>query len=216
MDSSTRETLDPWSDSEMSSSTFSDSEVPPAVIYAEEEETVSAALVPVNIQDPKMKGLKPVEAVPLRMIPVPYGGKDPVPFVEAELRRLKDQSARVGKREVPIPSKLKSHKSYKEGEWTAFIEFRDDGRKDWTFQHREYRRDFRSKNDVKDFLDFNGPTTGMFKGRKLQKKKTACPDGHHSACTSKSTRVRKAAANYARENVSASHSIKPDMPPGCL
>jgi len=171
MDSSTWEPLVAYGDSEMSSSTFSDSEVPPAVVDAEEEEAVSSALVPVKIQaDPKMKGLNLVEAVPLRMIPVPYGGKVPVPFDEEELRRLKGQSARVGKREVPVPSELKSHKNYTEGDWTAFIEFRDDGRKDWTFQHREYRRDFRSKNDVKNFLDKNGPTTGMFKGRKLQKK----------------------------------------------
>ncbi|KAG2556482.1 hypothetical protein PVAP13_8NG079425 [Panicum virgatum] len=204
MDSSTTETLDPWSDSEMSSSTFSDSEVPPAVIYSEEEETVSAALVPVNIQDPKMKGLNPVEAVPLRMILAPYGGTNPVPFDADELRRLRGQSARAGKQEVP------------EGDWTAFIETRNDGRKDWTFQHREYRRDFRSKNDVKDFLkNGNGLKTGMFKGRKLQKKKTACPGGHNSAGTSKYARERKA-ANYAGENVSASHSIKPDMPPGFM
>ena len=131
MDSSTWEPLVAYGDSEMSSSTFSDSEVPPAVIYSEEEETVSAALDPVNIQDPKMKGLNPVEAVPLRMILAPYGGTNPVPFDADELRRLKGRSARVGKREVPVPSELKSHKNYTEGDWTALIEFRDDGRKDW-------------------------------------------------------------------------------------
>uniref|UniRef100_K3ZJW0 Uncharacterized protein n=1 Tax=Setaria italica TaxID=4555 RepID=K3ZJW0_SETIT len=198
---------------------------PPAVSKAEEEQTMPALQNPVNIPDPQMKGTDPLEAVPLRMVLVPYGGKEPIPFDKNMLGHLRDQSVpikqqsvRDGKQEVEIPQSLKSLKNYEEGDWKAFVNPRAYGcHKDWTYEHRLYRREFRSKPDVKEFLETNGPATGMFRGTKLQKKKIVGPGADGPAGKAKSTRGRKA-ANYATENVSLgpSRSIRPDMPHGFL
>jgi hypothetical protein len=52
----------------------------PAVSKVEEEHTMPAVENPVNILDPKMKGTDPLDVAPLRMIPVPYGGKKTCPL----------------------------------------------------------------------------------------------------------------------------------------
>lgn len=109
---------------------------PPAVSKAEEEQTIPALQNPVNIPDPQMKGtdLDPLEAVPLRMVLVPYGGKEPIPFDKNMLARLryqsvpvKEQSVRDGRQEVEVPPSLKLLKNYKEGDWKAFIKPRSYG-----------------------------------------------------------------------------------------
>jgi hypothetical protein len=106
----------------------------PAVSKVEEEHTMPAVENPVNILDPKMKGTDPLDVAPLRMIPVPYGGKKPVPFDQNILDRLRDQSVpskehsvREEKQEVEVPQSLKSLNGYEEGDWKAFIKPRPYG-----------------------------------------------------------------------------------------
>nr|CAB3491207.1 unnamed protein product [Digitaria exilis] len=149
---------------------------PPAVMDADEEEIMSAPHNTLNIPDPKMKSPEIVDAIRLRV--VPYGGKEPIAFHKVKRDLLRNQSVHVKaqcvrhrKEEVDIPGLLKSHKAYKEGDWKAFIDTGVDGdRRDWSFKHRVYRRNFRSKRQVKEFLDTDGPVTGKFRGKKLHKK----------------------------------------------
>ncbi|RCV37529.1 hypothetical protein SETIT_8G070600v2 [Setaria italica] len=190
------------------------------VIRAEEEDIISAPPKPLNIDDPKLKGQQPPDAVPLSVVLSPYGGKEPIPFDKNKLGHLRDQSVPV--KEQPIccfPQSLKSLESYKEEDWTAFLHTRVvDGHKDWTYEHRVYQRKFRSKLEVEEFLKTDGPITGMFRGRKLHKKRIAGLDGHgRGGSTTKSTRGRKA-ANYPTGNfpVDPNHSIKPTLPHGFL
>ncbi|CAN6374629.1 unnamed protein product [Urochloa humidicola] len=190
---------------------------------ADEEEIMSALQNPMNIQDPKMKGPGPLDAVPLSMVLSAYGRNEPVPFDQKEIDRLRDQSAPVkeqsvleGKQEGRMPPLLKSLGYYNEEDWKTFVKTRADGQhKDWSYEHRLYRRDFHSIVEVRDFLTLNGPTTGIFRGRKLQKKKIPGWDSHPSSGTNKYARGRKA-TKCAPENVSVgpSHQIKPALLPG--
>nr|XP_034569518.1 uncharacterized protein LOC117834017 [Setaria viridis]XP_034569539.1 uncharacterized protein LOC117834034 [Setaria viridis] len=189
---------------------------PPAMIHVEDEEIMSALPNPVNIEDPKLKGLEPLDTVPFRVVPGPYGGKEHISFDKNKLGHLIDQSIPVKEQSIcSFPQLLKPLVSYKEEDWTAFLHTRVDGHKDWTYKHRVYQRKFRSNLEAEEFLKTNGPITGMFRGRKLQKKKIAGPDGHGTNGSTKSTRGRKA-AKYATENVAVgpSHSIKLTMPHG--
>ncbi|CAL4981866.1 unnamed protein product [Urochloa decumbens] len=172
MDSSSVETQDTWSVSNMMALPLL-----PAV-DVDEEDIMSALQIPTNIQEPKMKGPGPLAAIPLSMVLIPYGRNEPIPFDQKVIDNLREKSAPVkeqsvleGKQEVGMPQSLKSLHCYKEEDWKAFIKTRADGQhKDWSYEHRLYRRDFRSTVEVEDFLKSDGPTTGMFRGRKLQKK----------------------------------------------
>ncbi|KAF8711267.1 hypothetical protein HU200_029288 [Digitaria exilis] len=154
---------------------------PPAVMSADEEEIMYALQNTLNIEDPKMKGPVIVDAVPSRV--VPYGGKEPIPFDKVKLDLLRSLSVPVKalsirdrKKEVGFPVTLKSHQAYKEGDWKAFMDRGVHGRrKDMSYRHREYKNNFRSKLHVKEFLDTNGPVTGMFRGKRLHKKVQANP-----------------------------------------
>ncbi|KAF8711273.1 hypothetical protein HU200_029294 [Digitaria exilis] len=213
MDSSSTESYS-ISDYEMNESPL------PAVMDADEEEIMSAPQNTLNIPDPKMKSPEIVDAVPLRV--VAYGGKEAIPFDKVKRDLLRNQSVHVKaqcvrqrKEEVDIPRSLKSRKAYKEGDWKAFIDTGIDGdRRDWSFKHRVYRRNFRSKRQVKEFLDTNGPVTGKFRGKKLHKKKIRSLDGQGSTGRSKSRGRR--AANYANVYVSVGSgpSIWPYLPQG--
>nr|CAB3489448.1 unnamed protein product [Digitaria exilis] len=149
---------------------------PPVVVVSDEEEIMSAPQNTMNIQNPKMKGPEILDAVPLRMIP--YGGKEPIAFDREKLGLFGNQSIPVKarlihgrKQEVPVPPALQSLNGYKEGDWRAFLDKGVNGRRrDWTFRHRKYRRAFRSQELVKEFLESNGPATGMFQGKEIRKK----------------------------------------------
>lgn len=86
-----------------------------------------------------------------------------------------------------------------------------------TYIHKKYRHQFRSKCEVKLFVESNGIETGIFKGTKLQKKKIAGMDAQ-DAGTSKSA-GRRASANHARpkRSLGPSHSMdEEDMAPGFI
>jgi hypothetical protein len=61
MDSSSTESE--WSDSEMTPSP------PPEVIRAQDEEIMSAPPNPLNMEDPKLKGIEPLDAAPSSVNP---------------------------------------------------------------------------------------------------------------------------------------------------
>uniref|UniRef100_K3ZNE2 Uncharacterized protein n=1 Tax=Setaria italica TaxID=4555 RepID=K3ZNE2_SETIT len=105
---------------------------PPAMIHVEDEEIMSALPNPVNIEDPKLKGLEPLDTVPFRVVPGPYGGKEHIPFDKNKLGHLIDQSIPVKEQSIcSFPQLLKPLVSYKEEDWTAFLHTRVDGHKDW-------------------------------------------------------------------------------------
>ncbi|CAD6266217.1 unnamed protein product [Miscanthus lutarioriparius] len=84
-----------------------------------------------------------------------------------------------------------------------------------TYIHKDYRHQFRSKGEVELFVESEGIENGIFKGRKLQKKKIAGMDAQ-DAGTSKSA-GRRASANHARPKCSLGLSRPMDdeeMAPG--
>jgi hypothetical protein len=126
MDSSSTESE--WSDSEMTPSP------PPEVIRAQDEEIMSAPPNPLNMEDPKLKGKEPQDAAPLSVnpSPYPYGGKTPITFGKNKLGHLGDQSVHIRvQASCSFPQSIKSLESYKEEDWTAFLETRVNGHKDW-------------------------------------------------------------------------------------
>lgn len=113
----------PMSGSEYSSS---DSEatlddIPPIVIDAdlEEEENMSDMSSMLNLQGPdKLGNNQPLDIVPLNSIPF----RQEVAF---------HQKVDSSKEEVPVPQWMKQLDNYKDGDWTVFLQIRDDGHKDW-------------------------------------------------------------------------------------
>uniref|UniRef100_A0A0E0KPN2 MBD domain-containing protein n=1 Tax=Oryza punctata TaxID=4537 RepID=A0A0E0KPN2_ORYPU len=119
---------------------------------SEDEENTSAMTL--------LLGNQPLDVAPLNAIP---------------FNRVQALSRKVvsGKEEVSIPHWLKVHKLYEDGDWKASISIRANGHKDWFYNHREYKKTFRSKPEVELFMErtlLNG--TNIFNGRKLHKKRT--------------------------------------------
>jgi hypothetical protein len=89
---------------------------------------------PLNMEDPKLKGKEPQDAAPLSVnpSPYPYGGKTPITFGKNKLGHLGDQSVHIRvQASCSFPQSIKSLESYKEEDWTAFLETRVNGHKDW-------------------------------------------------------------------------------------
>uniref|UniRef100_J3LZD7 Uncharacterized protein n=2 Tax=Oryza brachyantha TaxID=4533 RepID=J3LZD7_ORYBR len=196
------------SDSEYSST---DSEatlddLPPIVIDANLEEEENRVVVsPMwNPQGSHMLfNNQPLDVMPLNAIP--FGQK---------------VSLGKEKEEVPVPQWMKELDLYKDGDWKVFLQIRDDGHKDWSYNHREYQAVFRSRAEVKLFMDttlING--TNIFKGRKLQKKRALDSNGEGSG-GSTSTRAKKITATKKSEKTSSTGNYPvvpkpgPTLPPG--
>uniref|UniRef100_A0A804NN40 Uncharacterized protein n=1 Tax=Zea mays TaxID=4577 RepID=A0A804NN40_MAIZE len=165
-------------------------EIPPAVLDVQEEEEIVSAAVPVSVHD----------VAPLQQAEI---GKDVPKHVE---------------KEVEVPQWLKSLAGEEAQDWRAFVRTRINGHTDRTYTHKQYRHQFRSKAEVKLFVDSNGMTTGIFKGRKLQKK-IAGMDAQ-GAGTSESA-GRRASAYHARQKRrrSLGHQLSRSdekMPPGFI
>ncbi|TVU33998.1 hypothetical protein EJB05_15819, partial [Eragrostis curvula] len=111
-------------------------------------EIVLASPILENKDAPRITRGEPLYVTPLRMIP--YGAKDPIPFSEEELHRLREKKKM---QEVLIPEWLETHKYYVKGDWKAFSGRRDTGQTDWRFEHRVYWKKFRSTKEVKAFLE---------------------------------------------------------------
>ncbi|XP_052150866.1 uncharacterized protein LOC127769356 [Oryza glaberrima] len=194
----------PMSGSEYSSS---DSEatlddIPPIVIDAdlEEEENMSDMSSMLNLQGPdKLGNNQPLDIVPLNSIPF----RQEVAF---------HQKVDSSKEEVPVPQWMKQLDNYKDGDWTVFLQIRDDGHKDWFYYHQKYKKQLRSRSDVKLFLKttlING--TDMFKGQKLQKKRTMDSYGERSG-GSKSNKGEKKNTSSKKSKKALSNGDYPVMP----
>ncbi|XP_066351212.1 uncharacterized protein [Miscanthus floridulus] len=103
-------------------------------------------------------------------------------------------------KDVDVPKWLKDLKGYQAQDWRAFARKRFNGHIDRTCIHKDYRHQFRSIGEVELFVESEGIENGIFKGRKLQKKKIAGMDAQ-DAGTSKSA-GRRASANHARPKCS--------------
>ena len=122
------------------------------------------------------------------------------------------QKVDSSKEEVPVPQWMKQLDNYKDGDWTVFLQIRDDGHKDWIYYHQKYKKQLRSRSDVKLFLKttlVNG--TDMFKGQKLQKKRTMDSYGERSG-GSKSNKGEKKNTSSKKSKKALSNGDYPVMP----
>lgn len=198
MSSEAPKSIVPMSDSEYDSdATLTDNPFVGIDADSEDEENTSAMTLPL--------GNQPLDVVPLNAIP----------FSQVQALNRKVVS---GKEEVSVPHWLKVHKLYKDGDWKVSISIRANGHKDWFYNHREYKKTFRSKPEVELFMErtlLHG--TDIFNGRKLHKKKAMGSYGEGSGGSTSSMGEKKN-TNTKRQKPSSIGDdpmmLKPTLPHG--